>query len=608
MFVANVASKPTSLKPAASHHTKPPAAKDADDMSPTNTGKTVTTDNSQVIAQKELVTEQLQDFSSTLSKKKMAETSRNTQVNNKTKKQDQNSGTLSEMIHPALSLAAQGVPAQPVALDKVAAAKALNQLQQQAKNQISGKPTDSNIAGSPKTPFLTAQTAKQIASEPGQIVSAAAKPLNKPIQPTIDHEQIKSEIFSPAAVSIKPDITSTPLSNRQNQQGGKELSIETRMGDSKITITSEKAAIADKPTFPLGAETTISTKPAITSTPLSNQQNQQSGEESTHKTLTGNNKITAGNEQSVVINKPSVPNSPKTHLSNGTFATPHNQSPNSQQRVLIRQESPASAAGETTPNKADTDQKDHRGKTELFESSEKNKIHDSDPSVRSVTQKMNPQRTQLSAPQVENRSNLLSNQMSNPDMQPGEQVSVDGNAQLGITEQLLTSSASTEFAKVAGNTDSGVSVSEQIQESIHSSFRSGNQQIVIRLDPPELGKVVVKFTEQDNDITGLLQVDKLQTRDQLQQTLPDIIQNLQNAGIVVKKFEVVLTNQQDQYALKDQSSTAGQDGWSGHQSSPNPQSRENNTIYSEWLTDADIVPEYMEPQVQLTDKSVNMLV
>ncbi len=123
-----------------------------------------------------------------------------------------------------------------------------------------------------------------------------------------------------------------------------------------------------------------------------------------------------------------------------------------------------------------------------------------------------------------------------------------------------------------------------------------------------------KNTHQDRvfkwfaEITGLLQVDKPQTRDQIQQVLPEIIQNLADSGIVIKRLEVVLTNQQDQYTLKDQSSTAGQDNWSGQQSSPDPESQRNNTTYNEWLTTIDNVTEFTESQMQLTESSINVLI
>jgi flagellar hook-length control protein FliK len=264
------------------------------------------------------------------------------------------------------------------------------------------------------------------------------------------------------------------------------------------------------------------------------------------------------------------------------------------------------AAEQTTLNKADTVQKNLHGKIELLELPEKNTPQLENLSVKSITQKINQPQVQPSAPQTENRGNLLANQLANPDTDSGRQLFLGNNVQPAAAEQ---SPASAESTKISGNTNSDVSIGSQIQESIHSSFQSGNQQIVVRLNPPELGKVAIKFTEQGDDVAGLLQVDKPQTREQIQQALPEIIQNLQNSGIQIKRLEVTLTNQQEQYTTsKDQSSTAGQDGFPEQQSLPDAELQRNNTIYSEPLTNIDNILEYMEPKMQLTDSSINMLV
>lgn len=680
-FAGNVGTKPTSLKPAASPHTKQPTTIPAGSVSPTNTGKTVTTDKSQLAAHKKPTSETLKNSGYTVGKRIMTKTSLNTQANKKGRKRDQNSGTLSKMIHPAKSLMAQGMLTRPVVLDKAASAKAPNRFQRQVETQTPRKSVrliaDSS---SPQTPSLIAQPAKPIATSPDQIVSATSKPENKLIQPTIDQSQIKSEIILPGipdnspksnaqsekdkdtgkmqvpdqafvakeklvnqengeellhgvppsdsktitaskklVVTDKPSVSESPKTLETNKtaitskaltdrKSNQEVASEVVSGNSKITIAGEKPVVTDEPTVLSGAETTVSTKPVAISTPASNQKNQQSGKEPIPKTPISDSKTATQSKQSVVRNKFSAPDSSKTQLSNNQFAALRDQSAHSQQKVLIGQESPIPTAEKTTPNKADTDQKDHRGKTELFELPEKNRAHHENLSVKSIAQKMSRSQVQLSTAQAENRNNLLANQPTKPDMELGEQVLAGGNVQPGITEQSPASPGSAALAKIAGNADSGDSVGGQIQESIHSSFRSGSQQIVIRLNPPELGKVVMTFSEQGTDVTGVLQVDKSQTRDQIQQVLPEMIQNLQGSGISIKRLEVVLTNQQEQQTVRDQSSTAGQDSFSGQQGSSNPESQRNNTTYDQWLTNTDYVIEHREPHLQFTDNSINMLV
>lgn len=113
------------------------------------------------------------------------------------------------------------------------------------------------------------------------------------------------------------------------------------------------------------------------------------------------------------------------------------------------------------------------------------------------------------------------------------------------------------------------SVGDQILDSVRSSLsqQSGNKQITIQLNPPELGKVSVKLQEQDAQITGILEVSKAQTRFEIEQALPQIIRNLTDNGIQIKRFEVVLSEgeQSQQQAFKDPSL---QDGAFGQHNSP----------------------------------------
>ncbi len=98
-------------------------------------------------------------------------------------------------------------------------------------------------------------------------------------------------------------------------------------------------------------------------------------------------------------------------------------------------------------------------------------------------------------------------------------------------------------------------VGKQILESIQSSLTNqvGDKQITVRLNPPELGKVLIKFQEQENQITGLLEASKTQTRIEIEQALPQIIRDLSDSGINIKRLEVVLTSseQQEQESLND---------------------------------------------------------
>jgi flagellar hook-length control protein FliK len=196
------------------------------------------------------------------------------------------------------------------------------------------------------------------------------------------------------------------------------------------------------------------------------------------------------------------------------------------------------------------------------------------------------------------------NGSSNNGPQPNfEQMLVADNAQTAVKEQLPA-------AKTAKNAQSlpNTSVSEQIQGSIQGSLRQGDQQITIRLNPPELGKITIKFHEQQDQLTGLLQVSKTQTKYEVQQALPEIIQNLQNMGIHVKKLEVVMSepNLTGQQAYNNQ---LLQDGSAGHQAGTRENTPGGTTAANEWLTKDSGYSQTLQSQqdTQITDKSINML-
>jgi len=133
------------------------------------------------------------------------------------------------------------------------------------------------------------------------------------------------------------------------------------------------------------------------------------------------------------------------------------------------------------------------------------------------------------------------------------------------------------------------------------------------LNPPELGKVSVKFLEQGAEITGTLEVSKAQTRAEIENALPEMIRNLADSGIAIKRLEVVLSqnDQPDQQPAKD---PLLQDGEFQQQNSENPSqsSKQKQTTGTtqgptgrsryQYQTAADTY------EMLLTNNSINMLV
>jgi flagellar hook-length control protein FliK len=95
-----------------------------------------------------------------------------------------------------------------------------------------------------------------------------------------------------------------------------------------------------------------------------------------------------------------------------------------------------------------------------------------------------------------------------------------------------------ENANAGVNESASASVGEQILDSLKASMAQGDGQILIRLQPPELGMVLVRFREQEQGLDGTLRVDRTETRHEIAQALPDVLRSLQEAGIGIRRLEV----------------------------------------------------------------------
>lgn len=106
------------------------------------------------------------------------------------------------------------------------------------------------------------------------------------------------------------------------------------------------------------------------------------------------------------------------------------------------------------------------------------------------------------------------------------------------------------------------SIGEQILDSIQASTVRGDKQVLVRLNPPELGTVLVRFQEQGGRLTGTLEVSSSEARREIEQALPQVARTLQEAGVQVRRLEVVASDQPERDSNRDHTS---QDAWSQHQ-------------------------------------------
>jgi flagellar hook-length control protein FliK len=381
-----------------------------------------------------------------------------------------------------------------------------------------------------------------------------------------------------------------PLTVNQSKNGSKAILTNISKG---IGTTSNHFA-ETKNTY----EKQISNKGNLATKVPVNQQNSLSNKELTTKIPVDpdNKTITTGEKPAVIIAKPAVMNGKEiAELNSNLKLIQDKSSENQSQTIDISPKKSAFIAEKPTTGKNNAFQQD-KASSGLLDGD--GKTQTGNPSSDSILQKLNPTQVQLSTNQTKNSRNLTSNNSTDS---ASEQTLPANNVHL-ITE------AFSQAGKAVNHTSSGVitqGISKQIQESIHSSLRQPDQQIIIRLNPPELGTVSLKFQEQKDQITGLLEVSKAQTRYEIERALPEIIRNLQDLGVQIKRLEVTQQDQSEQQAYKDQSL---QDGWS-EQHTPAHQYNPEYTPADEWLSNANNYRDISEQQKALiTDNSINMLV
>jgi flagellar hook-length control protein FliK len=133
------------------------------------------------------------------------------------------------------------------------------------------------------------------------------------------------------------------------------------------------------------------------------------------------------------------------------------------------------------------------------------------------------------------------------------------NTQTVETQKLsgiISEKADVNILRENSDNDISTQISKQITESIQNTTirQDGEKQITVRLNPPELGSVIIKFSEKNSELTGALEVSKSQTKYEIEQALPEIIRSLSESGIQLRKIDVVSSESklENSDSLKDQ--------------------------------------------------------
>ncbi len=583
----------------------PQLSPSADDTPPhPNTLEPITTYNTPLTARNEPVNKSTQDFRHTLRETVMSKTTQKAQDNTKSEKQDPASAIPSK-ANPIQSPSAPEAPITLGALVKEAATKMEPKTGCQLPQLITGLKDG-------KSPPVTGQAVKSaqikllVTTDKGQLGLKTVLPETskgqhglKTVLPDTSEGTADTQPGQDKNTDKIPVSNSTvvPTKGPTNGENAKELMSDALVDtDGKATAADEKTAMVDTSSAANGKKIP-QLVPGV------------SGKKLTPETPVDDNSKTTTTNKEATTDKSAIPGNEKTPALNTNFPPAQTKPTEPQpQPVSITPEKSTPLANKPSESKAAAPEilSESSGGSGKESPRTGNKLSDNP-----TAQELNVTAVQVSTGQIKNRSSSTSNNSSNSDL---EQILSHNNPQTPVTEQSNSSAEGAKTAALPGQTSPSsvaADLGKQILESIHSSLsqKGQDQQITIRLNPPELGKVFIKFQGQDDQITGLLEVSKPQTRIEIQQALPQIIQNLQDSGIQIKRIEVVLSeaDQPKQEALKDQSP---QNGWNQQQDSANPDTQTNNPYTSginQWLLNINSYQNMSELQEILITDGINIL-
>ncbi len=564
-----------------------------------NTSESTTADNIPAIVQNEPTNKPKQDFNQTLRTTVKAESPQQNQNNKKPDKQEPASAT-SSRANSAQSFSTTESPLTFGLLVKENATKIEpktgHQLAQLIANLKDGKssPVTGQAAKSAEIKLLANTEKVQLGLK--TVLPETSKGQNglKSSSPNTSKEQTTLQ-------TVLPNI-SKGTSTADTQPGEAKNTDKISVPNGTVPTTKAKELMPDALAGANHKTTEINEKtPPVDASVVTN--STKSSDLSGKKTK----------EDTILTDKSAINTEEKTLESKTNFSQVQNKfiEPKSQLAGIAPEKS-------TTTLNTTTDSKTTISEI-LSESSDGNSKESSQAGSKlpdnSAVQDLNISAVQVTTGQTKN-NNAASNNNFNSEL---EQIISQNNPGTPATELTTNSAEATKTVELPSQTSPNsisASVGQQIQESVRSSFsqEGQNQQITIKLNPPELGKVLIKFQEQDNQITGLLEVSKTQTRIEIEQAIPQIIRGLQDSGIQIKRLDVVLSHegQQDQGALRDSASGELQNGWAQQQYPTDSYTGRNSLNageINELLINNNSYQNISQLQEALTtDGSINMLI
>ncbi len=206
--------------------------------------------------------------------------------------------------------------------------------------------------------------------------------------------------------------------------------------------------------------------------------------------------------------------------------------------------------------------------------------------------------------QVINDNNLVVEQpFANPQTNETQNISA-----------VTSGKAASDILKASPDNDVSSQISKHISETISSSTiqQGGEKQITIHLNPPELGSVMIKFSEKNSELTGTLQVSRAETKTEIEHALPDILKSLSESGIQLKRIDVVSTENRFSAndSTKEQLMQGDNSGNSGQNDSRNQNAGAddfNKSRFQQWFSNTIEYSRGYSAQNQFASSSINML-
>ena len=116
-------------------------------------------------------------------------------------------------------------------------------------------------------------------------------------------------------------------------------------------------------------------------------------------------------------------------------------------------------------------------------------------------------------------------------------------------------------------------VADQVAESIRASGAPTGRQIVVQLQPPDLGRVRIVFRSVGDAVRGVVRVDNPETLSRLEREAAPLMQRLASSGIDVRRLDMMLSDSQSDDMTQNPAFREGQgrqNGWVAEDPSGNP--------------------------------------